>query len=108
MVAGAIDRFNAEQPVCGIVVDGEFVLRQIAQHDMAVAARRQADHLQLHVADIGPEPRHRRIGVRMADDGARGKARLVGRVLHRFQPHVATGEPVPVRGGVADGEDFRH
>ena len=47
------------------------------------------------------------VSVRMADDGARGKACLVGGVLHRFQPHVAAGEPVPVRGGVADGEDFR-
>ena len=43
----------------------------------------------------------------MADDGAGGELRLVGGVLHRFQPHIGAGLPVAELRHVADGEDVR-
>ena len=42
----------------------------------------------------------------MAEHRAGGEPGLVGGVLDRFQPHVLSGEPVAVAGGVADCQDF--
>ena len=66
----------------------------------------KADRLQPQVVLVRPEPGHRAVRLGLAGEELGDDARLVGRVLHRFEPdRGAVGEVVGMRRAIADRED---
>ena len=65
----------------------------------------QADHLQLEIELVGPEPGDGLVGLGLAHDRGRGRARVLHGVRYRFQPQPPAEKNVVVMRAVADGED---
>src|SRR5882757_4253710 len=86
VIAGPVDRLDAEQPVAPVAERRERRLRAVAAHHDSVIAGGEAGHLQLVGALVAPEPRQTVIDLGLAGQPRRHAARMVGGVLHRFQP----------------------
>ena len=71
------------------VFDREFGVGRIADGFAGVEAVEQAGDLQLDLVLVGPEPRHRIVGLRLAHDRLRRGLGLIDGVLHAFEPDLA-------------------
>src|SRR3546814_970170 len=78
-------------PIDGIGRDHHAVLQverrerlaiDVAADDQLIKALRQANHLQLEIVLIGPEPGYRTVRDRLADDRGSRDTRLLDRVRH--------------------------
>src|SRR5262245_66443961 len=86
VVAGA----GRDEAAAAPVLDGEFPARRIADRLHRVIAVGETGDLQLDVELVRPEPRHRIVRLRLAEDRGGGSLGLVDRVLHALEPHPAT------------------
>ena len=98
----------ATSRVAGIVEDGEAAVVRLAAQMALGGVAGEADHLQLDVALVRPEPRHGAIGFALAGERGGQRLRLIDGVLHRFQPHAALQLPVIEGDAIADGEEAGH
>src|SRR5580704_9869201 len=90
VVGRAVDRFDAEQLAIAVAEYREFALVDRTAQRGVVMARRQPGDLQAQRPLLAPEPWQGGIGVRLAEDPVGDAARVIGGVLHRFEPrHVA-------------------
>src|SRR5580704_113380 len=90
VVGRAVDRFDAEQLAVAVAEYREFALVDRTAQRGVVMARRQPGDLQAQRPLLAPEPWQGGIGVRLAEDPVGDAARVIGGVLHRFEPrHVA-------------------
>ncbi len=96
---------DADQSAVAEIQDREPAGRDVAERDRIVVMLRQADDLQLHLVLVGPEPRHRRVGLGVAHDRVGDGLALVDGVLHGFEPHQPLRHRMRKRRAVADGVD---
>src|SRR5579872_1255508 len=86
VVGGAVDGLDADKLALLVAERGKRTLLAIAAyHDLVVSRRKPCD-LQLVVALIAPEPRQAVVNLGIAGEPCGHAARLVGGVLHGFQP----------------------
>ena len=94
---------RAEQLTVAVAECREFALVDRAAQHGVVMPRRQPGDLQAQRPLLAPEPRQRRIGVRLAEDPVGDAARMVGGILHRFEAsHRALRMPRGEGAAIAD------
>src|SRR6266851_8922781 len=85
MVGRPVDRFDAEQRAALVAEHRKLAALDPAAYNDLVMPGGQPGDLQPQLALLAPEPRQRAIGVRLAGEAVGDAARMVGRVLHRFE-----------------------
>ena len=102
MIGRLVHRVGAEPRAVLEVEYRERTLFNRPANNLFVVAEGQPGHLQFQVELIRPEPRRGVIGFVLARDRRPCRARLIGRVLNRFQPDAVPGEAAMEPGDIAD------
>ena len=106
VIAGAVDRLDADE-LSGFVAERrERSLPAVAAHHDAIIAGGQARDLKLVGALVAPEPWQAVIGLGVAGQPRRHAARMIGGVLHGLQPQRAAEARACKQRAVADRRDI--
>src|ERR1700674_3355674 len=105
MGARVVHRIDRNEPVRAPILDGELHTARLADRIGGFVTLGKSGDLQLGIVLIGPEPRHRIVALRLAENRRRPRLCLIDRVLHALEPQESIVAPAGKPRTVADGVD---